>query len=151
LVRAGPVRPFIVRPSGKPEESFLAQDFPDSRNAEPIRPRPFEFVPNVVNRVVLLAQGDDLISDRVLVRLRLRSPRHGPEEVPIDLTVPEPVAEDAKRAGLVAKGAGRLGAAEALDVKSPQGLVLTVAGVTGFQEKAGLPPAGQGSYPFQFL
>lgn len=142
-LRAGPVRPLVVGPAGEPEKPLLPQDLTDCGNTQVVRPRPLQFVPNVVHRVVLLAQGDHPVPDRILSRLRLRAARHGPKEFLVDLTMPEAMTEDAEGAGLVAEEAGRLGAGQPLYVKGAKGLVLALAGMAGFQEESG---RGGGGY-----
>jgi hypothetical protein len=62
-----------------------------------------------------------------------------PEDQPLPLAaqIAKLVNEDAKTPGGVAEASGRYGGGDPLDEEGPEGFILPVGGVGGFQEPAG--------------
>ncbi len=90
---------------------------------------------DLVDGVVLFAQGDNRLPGGGLLRLGPRPAPRGREEGRRRIA-PEVVAQDVEGAYGVAEGAGRLFRGAPLDEVGPQGLVLALPGVPGLQEEA---------------
>ena len=126
----------LVGPAGQPREALRPQHFLDRGDAEPARAGAVEFVADVVDGEVALAQGNHAGAHRVLAGLGFRPVRARAEEVPVHL-VPEAPAEDAEGPGLVAEPAGHLGRRGAVGEVGAQRLVLALARLARFQEEPG--------------
>src|SRR5512143_1305072 len=91
---------------------------------------------DVVDRQVLLAQGDHLLAHGIGLRGALGPFGGGQEEAAIGLRA-ELVAQHAEAAGGVAEALGDFVGGQRVDEVGAQGLVLAVRGVAGPQEVAG--------------
>ena len=131
---AEPGGPLLVEASGQAGEAFVLQDLADGGGAER-RSLLLERTADVVDRVVALAQGDDLRPAAALVGLRLGALAGGGEEVG-QAAVSELVAEDMEGAGRVAEAAGGFGGRQLVDEEGAQGFVLALAGRAGLGEEA---------------
>jgi hypothetical protein len=89
-----------------------------------------------VDGEVLLAEGDDLLPQPVLLARRPALVWSEDKEVAVGL-VAELVDEDAEAPRRVAEASGGLGGGEALDEEGAERLVLSMGGVGGLQEAAG--------------
>jgi hypothetical protein len=127
--------PFVVTAAGQSGEPLILEDLGDGARAEGM-----SFVvqdaADVVDREVLLAEGDDPVAEGVGLGRGLRSPGRGDEEDAVRVAA-EMVDEDAEASGRVAGASRRLGPREALDEVGPEGLVLPVGGVGRHSEDAG--------------
>jgi len=132
---SGTLGPLLVAPSGKPLEAFFLQDQGDGRRTSLLSLLSLlgQGPANVVNREVLLAEGDDLLP-RPIPRGTLRGPPGGEEELEAGMVV-QLVAEDPEASGGVAKPLGRLGGGEALHEEGAEGLVLAMDKVLWFEEE----------------
>src|SRR4030042_440316 len=98
------LRTFVVGPTGEAGESFFAQDLGDGGGAEVLLSQPLEFVSDVVDRVVLLAQYDHPRADSVLLGVGFGTVGDVTKEGAGHMMA-EAVAEDAKGAGRIAASA----------------------------------------------
>ncbi|MEK7755026.1 MAG: hypothetical protein AAB654_24075, partial [Acidobacteriota bacterium] len=95
-----------------------------------------EHLADVVDGEVLLAQGDDLISQALGLGGGFRSFGRGEEELPLRFLA-ELVGQNAKASRGVTAAAGGLGGREPFDEVGAEGFVLAVGGVLGLEEEAG--------------
>ena len=128
----GMVGSFLVRTAGQAGEALLTQDFPDGGIAQGSAVG-FEGAFDVIDRMVLLAQGNDQRLGGVGLGLRFRARLAWAKEV--ERLAAELAAQDAEGPGGVAEAAGDLPGGELFDEKGPQGFVLAVRGGLGFQEE----------------
>ena len=128
------VWPLVITASRQAGEAFVLQDLADSGGAER-RSLLLERTADVVDRVVALAQGNDLGPAAALVGLRLGALAGGGEEVG-QAAVSELVTEDMDGTGRVAEAAGDFGGRQLVDEEGAQGFVLTLAGRAGLGEEA---------------
>jgi hypothetical protein len=124
---------FVVGPARKAGESFLAEDFGDRSGAEVVLSGSLEFVADVVNRVVLLAEFDHPRTDGVLLGLGLGTVGDVPEEVPIH-EVSKAVAENAEGAWLISEPLGNFLGGPFFDEVGAEGFVLALGGAGGDEE-----------------
>ena len=131
----GSVGPLVVAASRQLGEALLLEDGGDGRRAERLAVAG-QGPADVVDGEVLLAEGDDLLPQPLLLAGRPALACGGGKEVAVGL-VAELVDEDAEAPRRVAEAGGRLGRGEAVDEEGSEGLVLSMGGVGGLQEAAG--------------
>ena len=130
--RLGVLGTLVVGTPGQPTEAFGAQDLPDGgvgKGGTLFFENPF----NVVDRVILFAQGDDELAGGILFGLRLGARSELAEEVGLGLA--EVVAKNAEGAWGIAEVFGDQRGREAFDEVGAKGLVLALSGGSGFEEK----------------
>jgi hypothetical protein len=93
-----------------------------------------ELVADVVDGQVVFPQGDDPLTDGILLGLGLGTPDDIPEELPIHF-VAEPKDENSKGTWLVAETASDLARGKVLNEVGSKGLVLPVSGMVRFEEE----------------
>jgi hypothetical protein len=123
-----------VGPARQPRKALRPQHLLDRGHTQPPGAGAVEFVADVVDGEVALAQGNHAAAHRVLAGLGFRPVGARPEEVPVHL-VPEAPAEDAEGSGLVAEPTGHLGRRGAVGEVGAQRLVLALARLARFQEE----------------
>ncbi len=116
---------FLVEPARQRCEAFLDQHLAYRGGAQR-RSLLLERPTDLVDRIVALAQRDDLLVSAALLGLRARARMRGGEEFR-KVAVPEGMAQHAEGAGRIAETACDLGRGQLLQVKSAQGLVLALA------------------------
>ena len=131
----GSAGPLVVGPSRQLGEALFLEDGGDGRRAERLAVTG-QGPADVVDREVLLAEGDDLLPQPSLLAGRPALVWSGDKEVAVGL-VAELVDEDAEAPRRVAETSGRLGGWEALDEERSERLILSMGGVGGLQEAAG--------------
>jgi len=129
-------RTLLVGPAGQPREALRAQHLLDGGDAQSPGAGAVEFIADVVDGEVALAQRDHAGPHRVLARLGLRPVGTRVEEVAVHL-VSEAPAKDAEGPGLVAEPNGDLGGRRALGEVGAQRLVLALARLGRLQEEPG--------------
>jgi hypothetical protein len=91
---------------------------------------------DIVDREVLLAQGDDPKAEAVFIGCAARTFGGGEEERPLGI-VAELVDEDPEAARGVAKAGGGFGGGESLDSEGAEGFILALSGVGGLKKVLG--------------
>jgi len=132
--RPGGPGPLLVGPARQAREALRPQHLLDRGDAEPPGARAVEFVADVVDGEVALAQRNHAGAHRVLAGLGFRPVRALAEEVAIHL-VPEAPAEDPEGPGLIAEPTGHLGRRGTIGEVGAQRLVLALARRARFQEE----------------
>src|SRR3972149_5643113 len=133
----GAIQAFVVGASRQSSKALLAKHFLDGRCTEPLLAPAFEFVADVVDRQVALAQYHDALAYCVLPWLHLWAVRDVSEEVSVH-PMPETPAQHSERTWLVAEELRGLGGGDALGKESAQSLVLPLSGVGRFPKEARL-------------
>ncbi len=88
---------------------------------------------NVINGVVLFAQGDDPLSNGIPFGRRARALGRFLEKLPLRILV-ELMAEDAEAGVGIAEALGHSASRHVVDEECPQGLVLAVDGTGRMEE-----------------
>jgi hypothetical protein len=91
---------------------------------------------DIIDGEVLFAEDNHLFSHRVCFRRGLGTFLRREEEFSFGILA-ELVTEDPETAGGITKAAGSLGGGEAFDKVGPEGFILTVGGIGGFEKEAG--------------
>jgi hypothetical protein len=135
--RADPVGPLLVKASRQRSEPLLPKDV-TSRGRGNLQLLLGESVADVLDRVVDLAKGDDLLAHRV-VRAHARRTTHGvgQEELAGPRVAAKLVAQHAERTGRVAERPGCLSRRAALQEEGAQRLVLALASGARLPEEVG--------------
>ena len=129
---AGLVGSFLITSPRQLGEPLLLEDCGDRRRAQRLAVAG-EGVRNVVNREVLLPQRDDLLTQPLLFAGGPSLVRRREEEVATGMLA-ELMDENAKATWSVAEAGSCLSRGEPFNEVSPQGLVLTMSGIRGFEE-----------------
>ena len=129
---AGLVGAVFVAAAREAGESLLVEEVGDGGGAERV-PLMLQGPADVIDREVLLAQGDDALA--TLLGARPARGAVGDEERAAGVLA-EAVDQDAEAAGAVAESSGGLLGGQALDEEGAEGLVLAVRGVGGLKEPA---------------
>ncbi len=122
--RADAVGTLLVEATREGREALLRQDFAHRGDAE-CGALLLERLADLVDRVVALAQPDDLLVDAALLRLRARSRTRRSEELG-QLIMAKGGAEHAESAWRVAEPAGDLAGRQTIVEIGAQGLVLAL-------------------------
>src|SRR5262249_32714892 len=117
-------KPLIIFPAWQSGKAFLLEDEADGGDAQAMTLFGEE-ARDIVNREVLFAQGDHLLTERVHLGRRLGSPLRGKKEGAVKVLA-KFGAEDAKAPRSVAEAFGRLLRRDSLDEVGSEGLVLAV-------------------------
>ena len=131
-LRLGVLGTLVIGPPGQPTKAFGAQNLPDGGVGKG-GPLFFEDPFNVVDGVILFAQGDDELAGGILFGLRLWAGPELTEEV--GLVLAKVVAKHAEGARRIAEVFGDQRGSEALDEVSAKGLILALSGGSGFEEE----------------
>ena len=126
--------PLLVATAWQAGKAFGAQDLVNGGQTEPV-PLRRQGIVDVVDRQVLLAQGDNQRPGGILLGLDLRPGSGLGEEVAAPMA--EDMAQDPERARGVAEAPGGIGGRHPLRKVRAQGLVLPVPGLLGLEEEPG--------------
>lgn len=124
---------FLVATAGQWGEPFGFENLAHGRGAEGNLPF-LEDLADVVDGVILLAEGDDQIPSSGFFGLRARASARSEEEVALGV-VAELVTEDSESSRGVAEAAGGLAGGEVIDKKGAESLVLALLGVSRTEEE----------------
>ena len=125
----------IVSPTWQPREPFIFEDLRDGNRTEWVS-LVAQVTADVVDGEVLLPHGDDAVAEGIGLGCGLGSLGGCAEEIATGILA-ELMDEDAKAARGVTEAVSDFGAREPVDDKGPEGLVLAMGGVGGFEENAG--------------
>jgi hypothetical protein len=131
-IRLKVCEPLIILPSWQSGKAFLLKDEADGGDAEALSLFSEESA-DIVNGEVLFAQGDHLLTMRVLLGSLLGSFLWGKKERAVEVLA-KFGAEDAKAPWSVAEAFGRFLGRDSLNEVGSEGLVLAVSGVFGEEE-----------------
>jgi hypothetical protein len=126
---------FLVSPSGEPGKTFFFENQRDSNGAYPM-PALFQDPADIIDGEILLSQRDDLVPDTVSFRRSLRPLLRGKEEGAIWMLA-ELVGEDTEASRRIPEAAGDFNRREIIDEVGPEGFVLAVSGISGFEKEVG--------------
>jgi len=129
-------RSLVIATPRKPCEAFFLQDFCDSHRAERMAilcQRPAD----VIDREVLLAEGDDLWAKGIRLGRGLGTMGRGLKKVTVG-PMTELMDQHAKTARRVAETGGGLGTGNCIHEIGAQRLVLSVGGIGRLKEEPGL-------------
>jgi hypothetical protein len=125
---------FLVSSSRQPGKPFFFEHQGEGHRAHPL-PALFQDPTDIIDGEILLSQRDHLVPDTVGFRRSLRPLLRGEEERAIRMLA-ELVGEDAETSRGVPEPAGDFGRGEILDEEGPEGFVLAVSGIRGFEKEA---------------
>jgi hypothetical protein len=134
-LRPRPWKSFLVSSSGQPGKAFVFENQRDGNGADPL-PALFQDPADIINGVILLSQRDDLVPEAVSLRRGLRPLLRGKEKGAIGVLA-ELMGEDAEASWGVPEAASNFDRREILDEVSPEGFVLAMGGILGFEKEAG--------------
>ena len=126
---------FLVEAARQPGEALLLQDARDGGRADR-RVIPREGAADLVDRQVLLAEGDDTVSEPLLPTPGLDLVGRGDEERPLGV-VAELMHEDPHASWSVPEPGRHLSRGQAVDEVGPQGFVPAMGGIRGLEEVTG--------------
>jgi hypothetical protein len=130
-----PRESFLVSSSGKPGKTFFLEKQRDGNGADPL-PALFQDPTDIIDGEILLSQRDNLVPETVGFRRGMRSLLRGKKEWPI-WTLAELVGQDAEASRRIPEAASDFDRREIIDEVSPEGFVLTMSGISGFEKEPG--------------
>jgi hypothetical protein len=134
FLRPGPRKPFLVPSSGEPGKTLFLECQRDGDGAQPVSAL-FQDPADIIDGQILLAQGDDRVPDTIGFRRSLGPLLRGKEEgalwIPAEL-----MGENAEASRGIPEATGDLGRRELIDEVGPEGFVLTMRSVDGFEKVA---------------
>jgi len=130
-----PQHSLLVSSSGKPSKPLFLENQRDGNGAYLLSAL-LQNPADVIDGQILLSQRDDLVPETVGLGRSLRPLLRGKEEGPIWMLT-ELVGQDAKASRRISEAAGDLNRREILDEVGPEGFVLAVSGILGFEKVAG--------------
>jgi hypothetical protein len=129
-----PWNPLLVSSSGQPGKPFFFENQRD-RNGADLLPAFLQDPADIIDGEILLSQGHDLVPDPVGLRRSLRSLLRGKEEGTIGILT-ELVGQDAKTSRRIPEATGDLDRGQILNEVAPEGFVLAVSRIAGFEKEA---------------
>jgi hypothetical protein len=99
-------------------------------------PALFQDPADIIDGEILLSQCDDLVPETVRFRRSLRSLLRGKEEGAIWMLA-EPMGEDTKASRRIPEAVSHFSRREILDEVGPEGFILAVSSIPGFEKEAG--------------
>jgi hypothetical protein len=130
-----PWESFFVSSSGQPGKPFFFENQRDGNRAYPL-PALFQDPADIIDGEILFSQRDNLFPETVGFRRGLRPLLRGKEEGAIWILA-ELVGQDAEASWGIPEAASDFDRREIIDEVSPEGFVLTMSGIRGFEKKAG--------------
>jgi hypothetical protein len=130
----GSWKSFFVSSSGQPGKPFFFEDQRD-RNGADLLPALLQDPADIIDGEILLSQGHDLVPDSVGFRRSLGPLLRGKEEGTIGILT-ELVGQDAEASRRIPEATGDLDRREILNEVGPEGFVLAVSRIAGFEKKA---------------
>jgi hypothetical protein len=134
-LRPRPWKSFLVSSSGQPGKAFVFENQRDGNGADPL-PALFQDPADIINGVILLSQRDDLVPEAVSLRRGLRPLLRGKEKGAIWILA-ELMGENTEASRGIPEATGDLSRREILDEVGPEGFILAVSGIRGFEKEAG--------------
>jgi hypothetical protein len=130
-----PWKSFLVSPSRQPGKTFFFENQRDGNSAYPM-PALFQDPVDIIDGEILLSQRDDLVPNAIGFRRSLRPLLRGKEEGAIWILA-ELVSEDPEASRRIPEAACGFDRREIIDEVGPEGFVLAVSGISGFEKEAG--------------
>ena len=131
----GPGSRLFVFSPGQPGKPFFFENQRDGHGAHPV-PALFQDAADIIDGEILLSQSDDLVPDTIGFGRSLGSLLRGKEEGALWMLA-ELMGEDAEASRGIPEAAGNFGGGELIDEVGPEGFVLAVGGILGFEKEAG--------------
>jgi hypothetical protein len=132
---ARPRESLLVSSSGQPGKTFVFENQRDGNSAYPLSAL-FQDPADIIDGEILLSQCNDLVPERVSFRRSLRPLLRGKEEGAIWMLA-ELMSEDTEASRRISEAAGDFGRREILDEVGPEGFILAVSGIRGFEKQVG--------------
>jgi hypothetical protein len=129
-----PWKSFLVFSSRQPGKTFFFKDQGDS-NGTYLIPALFQDPADIIDGQILLSQCDDLVPDTVGFRRSLRPLLWGKKEGAIWMLA-ELMGKDTKASRRIPEATGDFARREILDEVGPEGFVLAMIGIRGFEKEA---------------
>jgi hypothetical protein len=129
-----PWESFLVSSSGQPSKTFFLKNQRDSNGAY-LLPALFQDPADIIDGEILLSQRDDLLSDTARFRRSLRSLLRGKKEG-ASWMLAELMGKDTEAPRGIPEAVGDLSRREILDEVGPEGFILAVSGIRGFEKEA---------------
>jgi hypothetical protein len=126
---------FFVSSSGQPGKPLFLKNQRDGNGAY-LLPALFQDPADIVNGVILLSQRNDLVPQTVSFRRGLRPLLRGKEEGAIWMLA-ELVSQDTKASWGIPEAASNFDRRQIIDEVGPEGFILSVSGIFGFEKEAG--------------
>ena len=130
-----PWESLFVSPSGQPGEPFFFKNQRDGNGAY-LMPALLQDPADIIDGKILLSQCDDLIPDTVGLRRSLGPLLRGKEEEAIRMLT-ELVGKNAEASRGIPEAAGDFGRGKILNEVGPEGFVLAVSSIAGFEKESG--------------
>jgi len=130
-----PRKPLLVSPSGQPGKTFVFENQRDGNSAYPL-PALFQDPADIIDGEILLSQRNDLVPEAIGLRRGLRPLLRGKEERTIWMLT-ELMGKNTEASRRIPKAAGDLSRREILDEVGPEGFILTMSSIRGFEKEAG--------------
>jgi hypothetical protein len=127
--------PFFVSSSRQPGKPFFFENQRDGNGAY-LLPTLFQNPADIIDGQILLSQCDDLVPDTIGFRRSL-GPLLREKEKGAIWMLTELMGEDTKASRRIPEAAGDFDRREILDEVGPEGFVLAVSRIPGFEEEAG--------------
>jgi hypothetical protein len=127
--------PFFVSPSGKPGKTFFFENQGNGNRTHPLTAF-FQNPADIIDGQILLSQGDHFVSDAARFRRSLRSLLRRKEEGAIGMLT-EFMGENTKTSRRIPEAMGDFGRREILDEVGPEGFILAMSGIGGFEKEVG--------------
>jgi hypothetical protein len=125
---------FLVSSSRQPGKPFFFEHQGEGNRTHPL-PALFQDPTDIIDGEILLSQRDDLVPDTVGFRRSLRPLLRREEEEAIWILA-ELVGKDAEASRGIPEAAGDFDRREILDEEGPEGFVLAVSSIGGFEKEA---------------
>jgi len=130
-----PWESFLVSSSRQPGKPFFFKNQRDGNGAY-LLPALFQDPADIIDGEILLSQCDDLVPETVRFRRSLGSLLGGKEEGAIGILA-EFMGEDPEAPRRISEAVGDFSRREILDEVGPEGFVLAVSGILGFEKETG--------------
>jgi hypothetical protein len=130
-----PRKPFFVSSSGQPGKPFVFENQRDGNGAYLLSAL-FQDPADIIDGEILLSQRHDLVPETIGLRRGLR-PLLGRKEKGTIWVLSELMGQDAQASRRISESASDFDRREVLDEVGPEGFVLTMSGIRGFEKKAG--------------
>jgi len=130
-----PRESFFVSSSGQPGKTFFFENQRDGNSTYPL-PALFQDPADIIDGEILLSQRDDLVPETVGLRRDLRPLLRGKEKGAIWILA-ELMGENTEASRGIPEAAGDFDRRQMINKISPEGFVLAVSGIRGFEKEAG--------------
>jgi hypothetical protein len=130
-----PWQSLLVLSSGQPGKPFFFENQRDGNGAY-LLPTLFQDPADIIDGQILLSQCDDLVPNTVGFRRSLRPLLRGEEEGTIGMLT-ELMGQDTKASRGIPEALGDFGRRKILDEVGPEGFILAVSRIPGFEKEVG--------------